>query len=54
MDCGASGAQVIGWSKPANEIDANAAAELGLAELPLHDVCPTCHGSGMAERSKWR
>ena len=45
-DCGAHGAQMIGWSKPTNEIGAKAAAELGLSELPLYDICPTCGGSG--------
>jgi len=35
-----------------NEIDARAAAELGVEELPVYDVCPSCNGSGKAERSK--
>ena len=46
MDCRGHGAQMIGRSKPVNEIDARAAAELGVEELPVYDVCPTCNGSG--------
>ena len=54
LDCSGSGAEMIAWSKPANELDINAAAELGLDELPLYDTCPTCNGTGRAARSDWR
>jgi ribosomal protein L32 len=53
-DCGSHGARMIGWSKPANEIDIKAAEEFGIDELPLYETCPTCGGTGKAERSKWR
>jgi hypothetical protein len=42
-DCGSNGARMIGWSKPANEIDTKAAEEFGIAELPLYETCPTCN-----------
>jgi hypothetical protein len=45
---------MIGWSKPANEIDIKADEEFGIDELPLYETCPTCGGTGKAERSKWR
>ena len=54
FDCLGSGAVMTGWSRPANEIDIQAAAELGLEELPLHEICSTCNGTGRAARSKWR
>jgi hypothetical protein len=54
LDCLASGAQMIGRSNPTNEIDIKAASELGLEQLPLYEICPTCDGTGRAERSRWR
>jgi hypothetical protein len=54
LDCEGHGAQMIGWNKPSSETDAKAAAEFGLEELPLYDICPTCNGSGKADRSNWR
>jgi len=53
-DCGSYGARMIGWSKPTNEIYTNAAEELGVDQLPLYETCPTCNGTGKAERSKWK
>jgi hypothetical protein len=44
---------MIGWSKPSSAIDIRG-EEFGLEELPLYDVCPTCGGSGRAERSAWK
>ena len=54
LDCGSSGAQMIGWSKPSSATDIRAAEEFGLEELTLYDVCPTCQGTGRAERSEWK
>jgi hypothetical protein len=54
MDCGSYGAQMTGWSKPSSASDIRAAEEFGLEELPLYDVCPTCQGTGRAERSQWK
>jgi hypothetical protein len=53
-DCGSYGARMIGWSKPTNEIDNKAAEEFGIEQLPLYETCPTCSGTGKADRSKWR
>jgi hypothetical protein len=53
LDCLASGAQMVGWSNPMNEIDMKAAEEFGLSQLPLYAVCPICGGTGKAERSRW-
>ena len=53
LDCLASGAQMIGWSDPTNEIDIKAAAEFGLDQLPLYAVCTTCGGTGRTDRSRW-
>jgi hypothetical protein len=53
LDCLASGAQMIGWSNPTNEIEVKAATELGLTQLPLYEVCRTCEGTGRAERPRW-
>jgi hypothetical protein len=52
-DCGSHGAHMIGWSKPANEIDTKAAEEFGIGELPLYETCPTCNGTGKADQSEW-
>jgi hypothetical protein len=54
MDCLAEGAQMTGWSKPCTSEDIQAAEGLGVEELPLYDVCPTCNGTGRAERSQWK
>jgi len=53
-DCGTYGARMIGWSEPTNEIETKAAEELGIEQLPLYETCPTCKGTGKAERSKWK
>jgi hypothetical protein len=53
LDCGATGAQMVGWSDPVTEIDIKAADELGLSQLPLYEVCQTCGGTGKAEKSRW-
>lgn len=54
MDCGNYGAQMIGWSSPQTPEEVENARELGLEELPLYEVCPTCKGTGGAERSQWQ
>jgi len=43
---------MIGWSMPSSVIDTRAAEELDLEKLPLYNVCPTCQGTGRAERSE--
>ena len=53
-DCGASGARMIGWSKPTNEIEVKAAEEHGIEQLPFYETCPTCKGTGKADRSEWK
>src|ERR1700682_5674972 len=45
---------MIGWSMPSSVIDVRTAEELGLEKLPLYSVCPTCQGTGRAERSEWK
>jgi hypothetical protein len=47
FDCQGHGVQMIGWSKPENEVDVEAARELSLEELPLYGVCKSCGGSGL-------
>src|SRR5580698_1283237 len=53
LDCGATGAHMVGWSDPIAEIDINAADELGISQLPLYEVCKTCSGTGKADKSRW-
>ena len=50
-DCSGYGAKMIGWSDPSSVVDIYAAEELGLEQLPLYDVCPTCNGNGKMDRS---
>jgi hypothetical protein len=45
-DCSGYGAKMIGWSDPSTPIDVQAAKELGLEQLPLYEVCPSCQGTG--------
>jgi hypothetical protein len=54
FDCGSTGVQMIGWSKPAGPEEFQACEELGTDELPLYAVCPTCMGSGTAPRIAWK
>ena len=53
FDCSSHGAVMVGWSDPTNEVEAKAAEEQGLSQLPLWAVCQTCAGTGKAERSRW-
>lgn len=53
FDCEAHGAQMIGWSAP-SVAETKTSNALGVNELPLYGICPTCCGSGKADRSKWK
>ena len=52
IDCLSKGVRDIGWSEP-SEMEIEAANERGMKLLPLYEVCPTCDGTGKADRSKW-
>lgn len=53
FDCGSTGVRDAGWSDP-SEAERPAANERGLEQLPLYVVCPTCGGTGRADRSTWQ
>ena len=46
FECLGHGARMISWSDPSSAADLQSGEELGLEQLPLYDVCPTCGGSG--------
>ena len=53
LDCGGHSVQMIGWSAP-RPGEVGAAEELNVEELPVYNVCDTCHGTGRSRRSQWR
>ena len=44
--CGSHGAIMVGTTEPRDSAETGIADELGVDQLPIYEVCPSCRGTG--------